>query len=230
MAPWVNRTVASGASVAANGTTSHTVAYTTPTLGNKLYAVCDGGVTFTTPSGWTLIGSAVNNTGLYAFSKTAVSGDVATPSFVTTHNASNYAIQVVIYEFPAGSAGVGTPGSAINTAVGSAVNGPACTSLTGTYSRWDVRAQIATAASTAASTAWTLPTTEDFDVLVLHSTNDGCYMTIAYDEGATGTSFTPNANTSSILGTPCEDLSFAITIAAAAASMPEFVQPPRIPY
>src|SRR6478752_3702729 len=101
MSSWVNRTVLSGSSVDPNGTTSHTCTFTAATSGNFLVAVVAGGVTSTTPSGWTLVTSAINNAGLYVFTKTASASE---SSFTTTHNGSNYPILGVVYEFYAGSA------------------------------------------------------------------------------------------------------------------------------
>ncbi|TAH34086.1 hypothetical protein EYC59_03760 [Candidatus Saccharibacteria bacterium] len=96
MGQWVNRTVLSGSSVDRNGTNSHTCTFTAATSGNFLLAIIAGSVTSTTPSGWTLVQSVVNQAGLYVFSKT-VSSDES--SFSTTHNGSNWPIEGVVYEF-----------------------------------------------------------------------------------------------------------------------------------
>ena len=95
-----------------NGTTTHTVTpsagtavagttFFTPTAGRLLVCLAEGSVTSTTPSGWTLPtgGSAINNTGLYVWYKTAAGND----SLTTTHNGSNYDVIFDFYEFPSGT-------------------------------------------------------------------------------------------------------------------------------
>ena len=127
MATWINRSVVQGPR---NGTTSHTVNFTAATSGNLLVCVAEGAVTSTTPTGWTLQGSAVNWTGLYVWSKTATAGE---SSFSTTHNGSNYPVAFVIYEFAAGSTWSGDVSS---TGGSSTAAHPNLTGLTGTNMTW----------------------------------------------------------------------------------------------
>jgi hypothetical protein len=116
-----------------NGTNSHTVTPNTtaiagtgftPTAGNLLVLVVEGAVTSTTPTGWTLGGSAINNTGLYVWYRVAAGND----SITTTHNGSNYPVVFDWYEFPAGTTWAG---AANNNNVTSGSAGPTLSGLTG---------------------------------------------------------------------------------------------------
>jgi hypothetical protein len=188
MAVWINRTELSGSSIDPNGTTSHTCSFTAATAGNFLVAIIAGSVTSTTPSGWTLLVSAVNYTGLYVFTKTA---DSAEASFTTTHNGSNYPIKGVVYEFPAGTS---TASSSINNiaSITNPITGPTVTSLTGTYTRFTARSNSMTTSTSAASLTWTIPSVEDTDSYIARSGSiDGVHLSIAYDNGQSTTSFTP---------------------------------------
>src|SRR5690349_4085952 len=138
MPVWVNRTALSGSSTAANGTNSHTCTFTAATSGNFLVAVIGGAATSTTPAGWTLGISAVNNCGLYVFTKTASGGE---SSFSTTHNGSNRAILGVVYEFPAGTSFLSS-NSTTGMAYSSTVTGPQVTGLTGTFTRFAARSAV----------------------------------------------------------------------------------------
>lgn len=206
---WISRTVLSGSSIAANGTSSHTCTFTTASAGNLLVAVMGGGVTFTTPTGWTLVTSAVNSGGLYVFTKTASGSE---SSFSTTHNASDAAIKGVVYEFFAGSAVLGTAGSQINIDPNAVRTGPDTTGLSGTYTRFAARTQIVTSADNVPSTAWTVPSVKDYDAYVPQGSATGISLTIAFDDGVTGSSFTPSANTTSSIGTGLEGVSFAVSV------------------
>lgn len=99
-----------------------------PTSGRLLICIVYGAITSTTPSGWTLPqnGSAVNNGGLYIFSKEATGSDALT----TTHNGSNYPAFFDFYEFPAGSTLAGVVNQPAVAASGGA--GPVLTGLSGT--------------------------------------------------------------------------------------------------
>jgi hypothetical protein len=220
MPQWVNRTVLSGSSVDKNGTNSHTCTFTAATSGNFLVAVVSGSVTFTTPAGWTNTASTVGNSGLYAFTKTA---SAAESSFSTTHNDSNYPIRGVVYEFYAGTS-VQNSNSANSQSSSGTVNGPAVSSLSGTYSRFAARSQsLGVDPTDTASCAWTLPTTEDYDTYFAKVTGEpesGIFLTIAYDDFQTGSSFTPSsAMTSDDVGTT-EAVAFALTVASPPTTIP----------
>lgn len=62
MAAWINRTELSGSSIDPNGTITHTCTFTAAASGNLLVAIIAGAVISTTPSGWTLVNSAINGT------------------------------------------------------------------------------------------------------------------------------------------------------------------------
>lgn len=214
MGQWVNRTVLTGSSVDQNGTTSHTCTFTPAMSGNLLIAIIGGAVTSTTPSGWTLVTSAINNCGLYVFTKTATLGE---SSFSTTHNASDYAIQGTVYEFFAGSSIIGN--NASSTISSGSQTGPQVTSLTGTYTRFAARTMCITSPTAAASAVWTTPAIEDYDVVTPQSNHDGVYLTIAYDDNQTGSSFNPSANVTSNTGTTLEAIAFALNATSAPAQL-----------
>ena len=102
-----------------NGGTTHTVhpdgtggtvvdgSAFTPNSGRFLLCLVEGGVTSTTPTGWTLPtnGSAINNTGLYVFYRASASATSA-DQVATTHNASDYQVIFDFYEFETGTAWV----------------------------------------------------------------------------------------------------------------------------
>jgi hypothetical protein len=196
MSSWLNRTVLSGSSVSKNGTNSHTCTFTAATAGNFLVAVVAGGVTSTTPSGWTLLVSAVNNSGLYVFTKTASASEA---SFSTTHNGSNYAIKGVVYEFLGGTSAIGS-NSATGQAANTVVTGPSVSSLTGTYSRFAARSYGHDGSSSSSSVSWTLPTVEDYDDYINRGVGveDGVELSIAYDDSSTGASFNPSSNLTTV--------------------------------
>ena len=110
-----------------NGGTVVTGTNFTPTAGRFLLVVVEGSVTSTTPTpGWTLEASAINNTGLYCWTRTAAGSDTLS----TTHNGSDYPVLFHWFEFAAGSTWVGDV-SATAVAHGAGAN-PNLTGLTGT--------------------------------------------------------------------------------------------------
>lgn len=216
MALWVNRTVLSGASIAPNGTTSHTCTFTAATSGNLLVAVVAGPVTFTTPSGWTLVNSAVNFAGLYVFRKSASAGE---SSFTTTHNSSNPPIRGVVYEYASGSAAQNS-GTSTGNSDNTSVSSPAVSSLTGTYTRFGTTALDISSGVTPGTTSWTVPTASDYDDNAPFSSQDGIQLGIGLDDGNSGASFTENANLSTGGGSPQthERVAFALTVVTASTS------------
>lgn len=211
MPKWLTRTVLSGSSIDPNGTNSHTCTFTAATAGNELVVVIGGAVTFTTPSGWTLRQSAINNCGLYVFTKTASSSE---SSFDTTHNSTNYAIRGVVYEFPSGTSYINGANNSSQTATTST---PVVSSLTGTYTTFSARTWDMTHSNSTASCAWTLPSVEDYDVYQAYTGQDGVALTIAYDDDQTGTSLTPSSviTASNSGATTGEGVAFALTVPAA---------------
>lgn len=217
MPSWINRTELTGSSVNANGTASHTCTFTAATAGNFLVAVVAGSVTCSTPSGWTLVQSAVNFTGLYVFTKTASSGE---SSFSTTHNGSNYVISGIVYEYYTGTNVIGS-NAMTGMGGGGTASGPQTTGLTGTYSRFAARSWSMSSAISTSTTTWTLPTLEDYDAYVPRASEDGIALTIAYDDGATGSSFNPSSfmSTTNTSGSG-EGVSWALNVAAEPTTIP----------
>ena len=213
MAAWINLTALTGSSIAQNGTNSHTVSFTAATSGNFLVAVVAGSVTFTTPSGWTLAISSVYNTGLYVFTKTASASE---SSFSTTHNATNYPIRGVVYEFPAGTTVIGSNWANAQNR-DSPVTGPTISSLTGTYTRMAARSYNLGSVSSTADTTWTVPSIEDYDAYTPQGGVDGITLTIAYDDSQTASSFTCSSvmTTTNVTTTNGEGVAWALSIPTA---------------
>ena len=191
MARWLNRTVLSGASVAQNGTSSHTCSFTPASGGNYLLAIVTGSVTCSTPAGWTLVAASVEMAGLYAFAKIASADE---DSFATTHNGSNYAIRGIVYEFPAGTSVIGA-----NYAFGlggGTISSPALSGLEGTYSVFAARSHsLALANGSMSVNPWTLPATKDYEAYVGYAGGtEGVGLSVAYQDDTTGSTFAPNYN------------------------------------
>jgi hypothetical protein len=195
MAKWINHvTIATPR----NGTTTHAVAPSTgtavsgtlftPTAGNFLVVLVEGAVTSSTPSGWTLPagGSAVNNTGLYLWYRTAAGND----SFTTTHNGSNYPVVFDFYEFPSGTTFLTAVAA---TGVTSAAAGPALSGLTSTSNLRAAIAGLAVSTGTSANTFTWGTGTELVDTSVVFSTTDGYGYGLAYLEDATTATFSSAA-------------------------------------
>lgn len=207
MVAWLNRTVVQAPR---NGTSSHTVDFTPAAAGRLLVCVVEGAVTSTTPTGWTLRASAVNNTGLYVWSKTAAAGE---SQFVTTHNGANYPVGFTVYEFPAGAAW-GT--SAQGSGVGHSSASPTLSGLTGTNLLCAVYGQVNDSA-TARTLTWAAPYVEDVDVNTVLSGTDGYLLGVAFLEASTLTSTSPTP-TNSAGGLTTERVTFAMTMPAGGTS------------
>lgn len=224
MTIWANRVVKLGPR---NGTTSHAIdpssatdvvlgTQFSPTAGRFLVVFAYGGVTSTTPAGWTLPtgGSAINNGGLYVWYRTAAGGD----TFSSTANASNYAVYFDVMEFGSGSAFLA---AAASTAVASGGAGPTLSMSAGTKLIFGVLGEdLGTGATGTAS--WSTGV-EDVDLTVASGgapVTDGLQFGVAYLEDSTSTSQSMAASftgTSSYTG-GAERLMFAVTAVAAAAA------------
>lgn len=189
MALWLNRSVLSGSSVDPNGTTSHTCTFTPATSGNYLVAIVAGAVTFTTPSGWTLVRSAILEGAVYVFAKTATGGE---SSFSTTHNGSNYAIRGIVYEFAAGTTLLGSNSGTADG--GGAIAGPSVTGLGGTYTGFAARSHILPLSNSSIDATWTTPSTEDYEVSAGATATDGIGLSVAYQDGLTSSTFSASYN------------------------------------
>lgn len=172
-----------GSSVDANGTINHTCTFASATSGNLLIAIIAGAVTSSTPPGWNLLVSALNNTGLYVFTKTATSNE---NSLTTTHNAANYAIRGIVYEFPASTTVIGS-NSEIN-ASGGTISSPGLVGLTGTYTLFAARSHGLTTPSGMVQIGWSTPSLKDYEEYVGSSSNDGVGLSIASQQNMTASS------------------------------------------
>lgn len=224
MSDWLNMVTIN---VARNGTTSHTVDPSTtgtvvagtaftPTAGRLLLCLVEGAVTSTTPSGWTLPtnGSAVNNTGLYVFTKAAAGSDTIS----TTHNGSNYPIVVTFFEFASGSTFVK---AATATSVTLAGANPTISSLTGTNWLGAAKATGVSSGLTYTSSTWSTGTptpVEIIDTGVAFATTDGYGFTVAEANASTATSWTPTGTMTGSGLLNCEALTFAVNVATGATN------------
>ena len=218
MVQWLNRAIYQAPR---NGTTSHTInpssstnlvsgAAFTPTAGRLLVVVVEGSVTSSTPSGWTLPtgGSAINNTGLYVWYKTATGSD----AFTTTHNGANYDVLFAVYEFPAGSSFVGSVSA---QGVGKTSPNPQLNGLTGTNSVFAVKAYGANGGLVTAIWTWTGTgsPTQDWEYIVPFNPTDGYAASLAYVDGYTGSSWQPTGSTSTAgTAADAEALTFAVKV------------------
>jgi hypothetical protein len=211
VALWLNR---SQALAARNGTTSHTLDWSgafTATAGRLLVLIVAGPVTTTTPAGWTLHKSAINLDGLYVFVKTAAGGET---SVSVTHNSSNFPVQWVIYQFPAGSAVNGTPGGLTGQILTSWAQ---VTAMTGTNTVFGVAAQPHTSGvSGTISVAFTGAWIEDVDVDSAFSTTDGAYLAVGYQDAVATATATPTGTITQVSGSNGERVTFAVTVGAGA--------------
>lgn len=222
MVAWVNRAVFQAPR---NGSASHTIdpssttglvsgAAFTPTAGRLLVVVVEGAVTSSTPSGWTLPsgGSAISESGLYVWYRTAAGGD----TFTTTHNAPNYPVVFAVYEFPAGSTFVK---SVAATSVSNTAANPNLTGLSGTNVIFGVKGTVMASPWTYGGAVWSSGYVEDYDDFVPYSGTDGYWLTIAAQEGITTSSAQPTAT---ISGTAfgAEALTFAVKVPAGGSSYP----------
>lgn len=227
MPTWTNRTAGLAAR---NGTTTHDLTFTAAAVNSLLVAVVHGPVTHTWPGGWTERLQPVNFTELSVATRTATAGE---SSVTVTHNAPNYPVHYLVYEFPSGSTWVNGAGAS-GTARGAAQ--PTVTGLPGTAVTvlYGVGASVDATSGTPYSATWTV--TEDYDVNEFMATTDGAWLSVAYEDGVTATSATTTPTVTKGSGTvdSYERVTFAVNPAAppAGVSPPVFVPESRrrVPY
>lgn len=182
--PWLN--MASG-TAPRNGTTSHTINFGWTSASGSLLAVFVYGAVTHAVTGWTEQEQPINSGELSLFTKTST-GDT---SITVTHNGSNYPVQWIAYEYPAGTTFTGSDAD-FDTV-------EAFTTLSGLPGTAQVilaaRGRVATTSETGASSTWTTPWVEDADLFIAPSPTDGCYMTVGHQINVTATSVTPAATT-----------------------------------
>lgn len=178
--PWLN--FASG-TAPRNGTTSHTINFGfTSTSGSLLVVIVHGAVTHTA-SGWTEQAQPVATGELSLFTKTST-GD---SSITVTHNGSNYPVNWVVYEFPAGSTQTG-----IDSTTGSNDTMPGLTGLPGAEQVVIAAlGRVTIGAETGASISPSAPWVEDADLFSAASGTDGTYLAVVRQINVTATSITP---------------------------------------
>jgi hypothetical protein len=96
MSKWIQKTAISTTSTG----TDATISFSAAAAGSVLVAVAASNTVLSTPSGWTLVKSAVGAQALYLWTKTATSGE---NQLTTTRSVADIAIQTIVYELPATS-------------------------------------------------------------------------------------------------------------------------------
>jgi hypothetical protein len=206
VAKWVNRTQVAGTE---GGNTTATYTFTQPAAGNLLLAVVYGAVTSTTPAGWTLVQSAVNNGGLYVFSLASAVGTET--SFQSTHNGDgNYPTVAVIYEFPNGTSittsAAGTNLNSIDPAL------PTVSGLSGTHLLQTFCGEVISSSSAPASfSSWSDSAVEDTDTGVVGPS--GYSLGSAYLEDSALASWSPTAHVIDV-GASAEGVTVALSVPA----------------
>jgi hypothetical protein len=221
VAKWITRSLSQ---VARNGTTAITHTFTPASAGSLLYAVCVGSVTYTLPTGWTLVNSAVNNGVVYVWRKTATAGE---SSFATTGSGSNFPSTAVIYEFASGST-VGSSAQKINSGT-SSFSGAALTGLgasakliIGTGGHDHTQGTIPT------WSAWSSSAVEDVDNGFANGATPGHTLGVAYLEDSVLTGWTPTATITGPGTSSAESVVFSVNVAGATApALPIIVLAPR---
>ena len=186
----------------------------TPTAGRLLVALVSGGITATTPSGWTLPtgGSAVGNSGLYLFTKTAAGSDTLT----TTNNGAGYPGFVDFFEFEEGSIFVS---SVAATGVANAASGPTVTGLGGTLLCVQTCAMATFGALGSASYSHGSGTEVDDIFIDFDGSHTGIVTSSLYVDGVTATTWAgPTATCTSSANTQ-ERLSWAVYVSTSATAL-----------
>lgn len=213
---WMNQ---SSGTAARNGTTSHTITFATdgdhpfvPTTGSLLVVIVAGAVTTTWPGGWTERLSPVNNTELSVATIAASS----TTSVTVTHNGSNYPVNWVAYEFPAGStwlAGVQAQAQATSDPQ------PTVTGLSGASTVsvfYAVSQSVGVAGGATESATWAI--TEDVDRFTEAAETDGVWLGVAHQAGVTASSAATTPTLVNFRDTQSERVTFALDLVAVPAA------------
>lgn len=191
---------------ARNGTTTHTITFTTdgdapftPATGSLLVFFIFGAVTHTNSGGWTERFQPVNTGELSLFEITSA----PTTSITITHNGSNYPAPWVVYELPAGTTYVsGVQAPALAGGANTTDTFPTLSGLTGGAGNERLilaakgRALTTTNSTQTASSVWAGSYVEDCELNIAHvSGTEGAYLTSAHLINLTATSTTPSCTT-----------------------------------
>lgn len=181
---WLNRTAGTAPR---NGTSSHALTFPATTNGSLLVAVVSGPVTSTaTTPGWTKRLAPVLGCEVAVLTHTATAGEAAVQF---THNGSDYPVNYVIYEFPAGT-------SWVDGAEEANGNLPDLTGLPGTPV-WVFAAYSMTSLSPSnptPDTTWGWRWVEDVDIMTIHNgTTNGVYTALGWTPRVTRTSISPGS-------------------------------------
>lgn len=188
---------------ARNGTSSHTVTFTTdgdapftPATGSLLVFFIFGAVTHTNSAGWTERFQPVSTAELSLFEITSA----PTTSITITHNGSNYPTPWVVYELPAGTTfDVGIQAPLLVGGANTTDTFPTLSGLTGGAGNERLilaakgRALTSSGSSLTAATTWGSSFVEDSELNVANVGNEGASLTTAHLINVTTTSVTPTA-------------------------------------
>jgi hypothetical protein len=189
---------------ARNGTTTHTINFTTdgdapftPATGSLLVFFIFGAVTHTNSAGWTERFQPVNTGELSLFEITSA----PTTSITITHNGSNYPAPWVVYELPAGTTYVsGVQAPALSGGANTTDTFPTLSGLTGGAGNERLilaakgRALTTSGSSLAAATTWGSSFVEDSELNVANvAGSEGASLTTAHLINVIATSVTPTA-------------------------------------
>lgn len=211
---------------ATNSTTTYTIGpFPTPVAGNFLLLIANAGVTMTTPTGFTLVNSAVANTGLYLWSKASAAGTET--SYTTTTNGTGASLGAIQYQFPAGST-IGTSATSGGTVAASAAANASVTPTAG-------QTVLAIAAWDYSSIASTTPVTwsavaelyEDQEFKVPRTASNGVLLSTALLDNAPASATAPVGTPAGGTGANKQDLTCTINVAGSWREIPRPNQPAR---
>ncbi|GIE35904.1 hypothetical protein Ait01nite_089490 [Actinoplanes italicus] len=208
--PWLNRAVGTAPK---NASTSHTINFGFTSTSGSLLAVFVHGAVTNTATGWTKQAGPVATGECALLTKTST-GDT---SITITHNGSDYAVNYVIYEWPAGTTLTG-----VDSTTGTS---DALVGLSGLPGTEQVAiaaiGRVAVGSETGASATWTSPLVEDGDLFVGAAGTDGGYLTIGHEINVTAATWSPSTSIS-YTGTwgnsQRETISAAFNVAVAAVA------------
>lgn len=178
---WVART---SGSALRDGTNTRTLTFSAASAGSFVMAVVSGPVTSTATSpGWTKRLSPVDNTELAVFTLNASGGET---SLNLTHNGSNYPLNYVIYEFPAGTSWVA--GDSVSNG-----DAPGLTGLPGTpVTVFAALSMASDSPSDYTDMTWGHRWIEDVDLLVpSDNVTDGAHLGVGWTSHIVRTSINP---------------------------------------
>ena len=223
MSKWIQKTVIPKLGAG----TSLAVAFTPAAAGNVLLLAAASGSVLGDPSGWTLVRSAVKDSALSLWTKTATAGE----STVTIPvNTAGWSVMAVVYEFP--------PGTSVLAAAEQtdhAVGGVAVTGLTGLAATAKLLMHFAAipgdspALPTLGSLTWAGGVvTDEYEAIAGGAAGDAQSMFVGYLEDSTATSWAPTNYLSGDAGLHYRSERVTVAFTVGAAPEPEPLDTPEV--